>query len=267
MPTPKRPDRRLDGKISIITGAGQGIGAAIAQRFAEEGAKVVIAELNPATGEARAAQLREEGYAALAVQTDVGDPDSVEAMVKATVAHFGPPHVLVNNAGINVFHDPLQMPPSEWERCFRVDLDGAWHCARAALPHFLAQGRGNIVNIASVHSFQIIPHCFPYPVAKHGLIGLTRALAVEYGARGVRVNAICPGYIETDLAIEYWNTFPDPEKERQRTYKLHPQGRIGQPDEVAWTAVFLASDEAGFINGASLMIDGGRSVMYHGELE
>jgi len=100
-------------------------------------------------------------------------------------------------------------------------------------------------------------------VAKHGLIGLTRALAIEYAARGIRVNAICPGYIETELAVEYWNGFPDPEAERQRAYKIHPPGRIGTPDEVAWPAVFLASDEAGFINGASLTVDGGRSVQYH----
>lgn len=265
--SPKRPARRLEGRVAIVTGAGRGIGAAIATRLGEEGAKVVVAELDPASGEARAAQLRQAGYTALAIQTDVGDPVSVGNMVEATIAQFGLPDVLINNAGINVFHDPLQMPPSEWERCFRVDLDGVWHCCRAVLPHMLTRGRGSIVNIASVHSFQIIPHCFPYPVAKHGLIGLTRALAIEYAKRQIRVNAICPGYIETELSIEYWNTFPNPEQERQRAYQLHPPGRIGTPDEVAWTAVFLASDEAGFINGASLMVDGGRSILYHGEQE
>lgn len=263
----KRPERRLEGRVAIVTGAGRGIGAAIASRFGEEGARVVVAEVDPESGEARAAQLRQMGYTALAIQTDVGDPASVEKMVSATIAHFGLPEVLINNAGINVFHDPLQMPPAEWERCFRVDLEGVWHCCRAVLPHMLARGRGSIVNIASVHSFQIIPHCFPYPVAKHGLIGLTRALAIEYAARHIRVNAICPGYIETELSIEYWNTFPNPEQERRRAYQLHPPGRIGTPDEVAWPAVFLASDEAGFINGASLMVDGGRSVLYHGEQE
>jgi len=254
---------RLEGRIAIVTGAGRGIGAAIARRFAEEGARVVVAELDADSGEARAEQVRQAGHEAVAIQTDVGDTASVERMVAAVVDGLGPPDVLVNNAGINVFHEPLSMPPDEWERCLRVDLVGVWNCCRAVLPHLLARGKGSIVNIASVHSFQIIPHCFPYPVAKHGLIGLTRALAIEYAARGIRVNAICPGYIETELAIEYWNGFPDPEAERQRAYKIHPPGRIGTPDEVAWPAVFLASDEAGFVNGASLVVDGGRSVQYH----
>ena len=157
------------------------------------------------------------------------------------------------------------MPQSEWERCFRVDLTGVWYGCRAVLPHLLARGRGSIINIASVHGFQIIPHCFPYPVAKHGLLGLTRALAIEYAKHNIRVNAICPGYIETELSVIYWATFPDPAAERARAYALHPPGRIGTPDEVAWPAVFLASDEAGFINGESLVVDGGRSVLYHGE--
>ncbi len=266
-PAPSTRSARLGGRIAIVTGAGQGIGAAIATRFAESGAKVVIAELNPTTGEAMAAKLREAGLEAVAVQTDVGDPDSIQRMVEAAIEQFGPPDVLVNNAGINVFHNPLEMPFSEWERCFRIDLNGVWHCCRAVLPHMLAGGRGSIVNIASVHAFQIIPHCFPYPVAKHGLLGLTRALAIEYAAKNIRVNAICPGYIETPISFDYWDTFPDPAAERQRAYDLHPPGRIGTPDEVAWPAVFLASDEAGFINGASLVVDGGRSVLYHGENE
>jgi len=261
----RRPTRRLEGRVAIVTGAGRGIGAAIATRCAEEGARVVVAELDPATGAATAERLRQSGHAAVAVVTDVGDPDSVERMVAATVAHFGPPEVLINNAGINVFHDPLNMPQSEWDRCFRVDLTGVWYGCRAVLPHLLALGRGSIVNIASVHGFQIIPHCFPYPVAKHGLLGLTRALAIEYARHNIRVNAICPGYIETELSFTYWDTFPDPAAERARAYAIHPPGRIGTPDEVAWPAVFLASDEAGFINGESLVIDGGRSVLYHGE--
>ena len=135
--------------------------------------------------------------------------------------------------------------------------------AKAALPAMLAAGGGSIVNIASAHAFSIIPGCFPYPVAKHGLLGLTRALGVEYAAQGVRVNAIAPGYIETQIAIDYWNTFPDPAAERKRAYDLHPPKRIGRPEEVAMTAVFLASDEAPFINAACIVIDGGRSVLYH----
>jgi len=122
---------------------------------------------------------------------------------------------------------------------------------------------GAIVNIASVHGFKIIPHTFPYPIAKHGLIGLTRSLGVEYAAEGIRVNAIAPGYIDTQIARDHWATFPDPAAERARAELLHPPRRIGTSEEVAMTAVFLASDEAPFINAEVIVIDGGRSVLYH----
>jgi NAD(P)-dependent dehydrogenase (short-subunit alcohol dehydrogenase family) len=254
---------RLKDKVAIITGAGQGIGAATAQRFVEEGAAVVIAELNEKTGTATAARLREQGHRAIAIQTDVADPASVNRMVEQAVEQLGPPDILVNNAGIAVFDEPMKLTDEQWRRCFAVDLDGVWYCTRAVLPYMLERNRGSVVNIASVHSFQIIPHCFPYPVAKHGVIGLTRALAVEYGNRNIRVNAICPSYIDTQVNIDYLNTFPDPEAERARVANLHPLKKIGLPDEVAWAVVFVASDEAGFMTGASLMVDGGLSVLYH----
>jgi len=249
---------RLNDKVAIITGAGQGIGEATARAFAAEGASVVIAEFNEQTGTAVAASLIAQGYRAQFIK-----PEQCRAMVDDALKIFGRIDVLVNNAGINVFHDPLSMPEEEWKRCFAVDLEGVWHCTRAVLPGMRENKKGAVVNIASVHSFAIIPNTFPYPVAKHGLLGLTRSLGIQYAADGIRVNAISPGYIETQIAVDYWNTFDDPDAERQRTYDMHPPKRIGKPEEVAMTAVFLASDEAPFINATAIVIDGGKSVMYH----
>ncbi len=249
---------RLAGKVALITGAGRGIGEATARAFAREGAVVAIAELDKRSGAAVA-----DSLGGLFVRCDVSDSAAATAAVDAVCARYGRLDVLVNNAGINVFHEPLATTEAEWRRCFAVDLDGAWLMAKAALPAMLDGGGGAIVNIASSHAFSIIPGCFPYPVAKHGLLGLTRALGIEYAARNIRVNAIAPGYIETQIAVDYWNTFPDPAAERQRTYDLHPPKRIGRPEEVAMTAVFLASEEAPFINAACIVIDGGRSVLYH----
>lgn len=251
---------RLKDKIAIITGAGRGIGAAIAEAFVREGAIAILAERDRVTGEATASRL---GDNALFIETDVTDQASVEASIAAVLERHGRIDVLVNNAGINVFHNPLETSDAEWQRCMAVDLEGVWRMCRAVLPNMLQNGGGSIVNIASSHSSTIIPGTFPYPVAKHGLLGLTRALGIEYAARNIRVNAIAPGYIETDLAVEYWNGFDDPAAERQRIYDLHPPKRIGKPEEVAMTAVFLASDEAPFINATSIAIDGGRSVLYH----
>lgn len=254
---------RLAGKVAIVTGAGRGIGEAIARAFAREGAAVAIAEKDAATGGAVAEDLAGRGYRAFFVETDVTDAGSVTEAVSAATAAFGPVDVLVNNAGINVFHPPLQTTDAEWSRCMAVDLHGVWRMSRAVLPGMREHGGGAIVNIASTHAFSIIPGCFPYPVAKHGLLGLTRALGIEFAAENIRVNAIAPGYIETQIARDYWDTFPDPEAERRRTCDLHPPKRIGRPEEVAMTALFLASDEAPFVNAACIVVDGGRSVLYH----
>jgi NAD(P)-dependent dehydrogenase (short-subunit alcohol dehydrogenase family) len=252
---------RLAGKVAMITGAGRGIGAAIASAFVREGASVVLAELDLELARATAERIGSKNV--LAVQTDVTQSASVQNAVKQAEAAFGPVDVLVNNAGINVFCDPLTMSDDDWRRCFAVDLDGVWNGCRAVLPGMVERGGGSIVNIASTHSFQIIPGCFPYPVAKHGVIGLTRALGIEYAGRQVRVNAIAPGYIETQLTHDWWNEQADPAKAKQATLDLQPMKRIGQPEEVAMTAVFLASDEAPFINASCITVDGGRSSLYH----
>jgi NAD(P)-dependent dehydrogenase (short-subunit alcohol dehydrogenase family) len=257
---------RLAGKVALVTGAGRGIGAAIAHAFAGEGASVVLAELDGDTARASAREIEAaHGLNAqvLAVETDVTRPDSVRAAVAEAERAFGAIDVLVNNAGINVFCDPLTMTDEDWRRCFAVDLDGVWNGCRAVLPRMVERGAGCIVNIASTHAFQIIPGCFPYPVAKHGVLGLTRALGIEYAPRNVRVNAIAPGYIETQLTRDWWASQPDPAAAREETLALQPMKRIGRPDEVAMTAVFLASDEAPFINASCITIDGGRTALYH----
>src|SRR5580700_10222538 len=213
---------RLDGKTAVVTGSGQGIGAAIARCFAAERARVVVAELNPETGAAMAAELQAADGDALFVPTDVTDSVSVAAMHDATRARFGTPDILVNNAGINVFRDPLAMSDQDWDRCMSVGLEGVWRCTRAFLPGMIEAGRGSIVNIASAHAFQIIPGCFPYPVAKHAVIGLTRALAIEYAGRNIRVNAIAPGYIGTEIVEKIFADAPDPEERRREINALHP---------------------------------------------
>ncbi|WP_306118199.1 MULTISPECIES: SDR family oxidoreductase [unclassified Roseitalea] len=254
---------RLQDKVAIVTGAGQGIGEAIARAFAAEAACVLIAEKNAETGAAVADAITEGDAKAAFVRTDVTVQDDIAAMVETCHSRFGPCDILINNAGANVFYEPHDMPQHEWHRCMALDLEACWSCSRAVLDDMRARRSGAIVNIASVHGFKIIPHTFPYPVAKHGLIGLTRALGIEYAAEGIRVNAIAPGYIDTQIARDYWNTFDDPAAERAKAERLHPPGRIGQAHEVAMTAVFLASDEAPFINAETITIDGGRSALFH----
>ena len=254
---------RFGTSVAIITRAGRGIGEATARRLASEGAAVVIAELDTTAGDVVAAGIRADGGRAMCVPADVTRPETLADMVQATITAFGPPDVLVNNAGIAVFGDPLTLSDDEWRRCFGVDLDGVWYATRAVLPSMVENGRGSVVNVASVHSFQIIPHCFPYPVAKHGVIGLTRALAVEYGPAGIRFNAVCPSYVDTQISLDYFATFPDPVAEKRRVDDLHPLRRTARPDEVAAAIAFLAAEECGFMTGVSLMVDGGRSIMFH----
>jgi NAD(P)-dependent dehydrogenase (short-subunit alcohol dehydrogenase family) len=253
----------LKDKTAIVTGAAQGIGFAIADAFVREGARVALADINATRGREATEQLATRGGEVCFIELDVADANLVDAMVAEAAEKLGAPNVLINNAGIAVFRDPLETTAEDWRHCFAVDLDGVWNCSRAVLPYLLAHGQGDIINIASVHATQIIPKCFPYPVAKHAVVGLTRALAIEYAERDIRVNAISPGYIGTEIVEKIFANAPDPEKLRWETNALHPVRRIGRPEEVAATAVFLASNEARFLTAQNIVIDGGRSVVFH----
>ena len=254
---------RLRGKTAIVTGSARGIGAAVATLFAEQGASVVGLDRLYAAGQSAEASATNTADNLLRIAADVTQPDEVATAVATALQRFGRIDVLINNAGANVFDEPLQLSDFDWERCMNIDLKASWTMARAVLPTMLSQGAGSIVNIASVHGHKIIPGCFPYPVAKHALIGLTRALGIEYAARGIRVNSISPGMILTPQVEAWFAAQSDPDAERRRQAELLPCKRIGSPQEVAYTALFLAGDEARFINAADILIDGGRSQLYH----
>lgn len=250
---------RLSGKTIIVTGATHGIGAAIARSVAAEGAVTVLTDIDPAGAETAAAIGADAEFHLL----DVRDTARWAEIVADVTARHGRIDGLVNNAGVNVKYPPLDMPDGEWDRCFDINLRGVWNGCRAVLPGMVAQSGGSIVNIASVHGIQIIPASFPYPVAKHGLIGLTKSLGVEYAGAGVRVNAIAPGYVDTRLCQDWWNSLPDPAAARAESEALIPARRIGRPDEIGATAVFLLSDDAPYIVATTIEVDGGRFALYH----
>lgn len=255
---------RLSDKRIMITGAAQGIGLAIAQASAKEGAGLYLIDTDELLLQQVAADLRTSGATVESSAVSITDEPAIMAAVIRAKAVIGPLNALINNAGINVFNEPLLTTDEEWQRCFDVNLKGAWNCCKAVLPDMIANGGGAILNIASTHAFTIIPHTFPYPLAKHALLGMTKSLGLEYAARGIRVNALAPGYVSTQKVIDYWNSFPDPDAAKAETMALHPGGRIASPEEIALAAVFMISDECPFMNATCLTIDGGLSVRQHG---
>ncbi|WP_137130058.1 SDR family oxidoreductase [Rhizobium sp. FY34] len=255
---------RLKNKRIMITGAAQGIGLAIARACAAEGASLFLIDLDAALLATEAQALQKGGARLGFAAANIADAAQISAAVEQAAADIGQINALINNAGINVFHDPLETSDEEWQRCFDINLKGAWNCTKAVLPGLISAGGGAILNIASTHAFTIIPKTFPYPLAKHALLGMTKSLGLEYAAKGVRVNALAPGYVSTQKVIDYWNSFPDPAAAKAETMKLHPGGRIATPEEVALAAVFMISDECPFMNATCLTIDGGLSVQQHG---
>ena len=254
---------RFKNKTVIVTGAGSGIGETTAIKFAQEGANVVIADIDPINGKIVTTKINDTNGSALFVETNVANFDSINEMVKKTINEFDLPDILINNAGINVFGEPLKMPDSEWKRAFSVDLDGVWFGCKAVLPHMLKKNKGSIVNVASVHGIQIIPNCFPYPVAKHGVIGLTKALAVDYASKGIKINSISPGYIDTPIVERFFKTKPDPDAARKEAENHQPIKRMGTTDEIANTIMFMSSDECNYMIGANIVVDGGITLRMH----
>ncbi len=254
---------RLEGKRIVITGAAQGIGLAMAEAFLVEGAAIFLIDRDADLLAAQAERLRTTGGKVGYVTADITDAIAISAAVTRATAEIGQPNALVNNAGVNVFSEALKLSDADWERCFDINLKGAWNCCKAVLPGMIDGGSGVILNIASTHAFTIIPRTFPYPVTKHALLGMTKALGLEYAAQGVRVNALAPGYVRTQKVIDYWNSFPDPAAAEADTMKLHPGRRIAEPGEIAKAALFMISDECTFMNATCLTVDGGVSVLHH----
>lgn len=252
---------RLEGKVAVITGAGSGIGKVAAERFATEGAHVVVADVDGAAADAVASGIAAAGGSALAVETDVSDEDRVDAMVGAAVDAYGGLHVLVNNAGVFPADDGgvLETPPATWQKVMEVNLKGVWFGCRSAVPAMLAGGGGSIVNIASfVALMGAATAQVAYTASKGGVLALSREVAIEYARRGIRVNALCPGPIETPLLAEL---LADPARRERRLVHV-PIGRFGRPEEIAAAALFLASDDSSFMTGSALVVDGGITAAY-----
>jgi NAD(P)-dependent dehydrogenase (short-subunit alcohol dehydrogenase family) len=247
---------KLENRVAVITGAGSGIGRASALEFAREGARVVVADLNLAGALETARQIKAGGGQALAVETDVARPESVQTLVAQTLEAFSQVHVLLNNAAIQVNKTVEDTTVEEWNREINVNLGGVFLCSKFFLPH-LRRTRGCIINMSSVNGFFVEPMCAGYCATKAAIIGLTKAMAIDHGKEGIRVNCICPGYIDAGLAWGYFEAQPDPAAARAAAGKLHALWRIGRPEEVGRVAVFLASDEASFMTGSAVVVDGG----------
>jgi NAD(P)-dependent dehydrogenase (short-subunit alcohol dehydrogenase family) len=248
---------KLEDRVAIITGTSRGIGRAIARAFASEGAIVMGVGRHRETGDAAMEEIRAAGGQARFFECDVSDETRVNAVVAEVLSEHGRVDILVNNAGIQHEAKLIEQTVADFDRVVRVNLLGTFLFTRAVLPAMIARGRGVIVNMSSVLGLVGDPLLPVYCATKAGILGLTRSTAVAYAAHGVRVNAICPGDVDTELNQKYFASQPDPVGFRARVEREYPVKRIASVDEVARAAVFLASDDASFITGTYLTVDGG----------
>ncbi len=248
---------RLKDKVAIITGASSGIGVGIAEVFAEQGAKVACVARRKEKGESVVRSIQDQGGDATFIQCDVSSEDAVLAMVQKTLDAFGHVDVLVNNAGVNFVGAFEKTTVRDWDRVMEVDLRGTFLCTKSCIKTFLKQGAGNVVNIASVHTQACLPGAAPYDAAKWGMVGMTKALAVEYAPQGLRFNCLSPGLIDTQIWKDIQAGAKDLEACLEHWRANIPMGRVGTIREMGLAAAFLASDDASYITGANLMADGG----------
>lgn len=248
---------RIEGKACIVTGAGSGIGKAIAERFAEEGGKVVCVDLNEQTVAATVEGIEQAGGTAMAVAADVSDPQQVDGFVARCFERYGRLDVLVNNAGVNIPGVLHEVSDQVIDKTLNVNVKGAIYGCRSAIPHMLQQGKGSIINMSSVNGLVSEPFLAVYSASKGAVVMLTRGVALDYAKQGIRCNAICPGWVDTPINYAHAEMLGGLEKVYASIDSFQPIGRPGEPREIAHLALFLASDEASFITGSIIAADGG----------